>query len=282
MALYEPETAEFAATRPDLPWEAPGRMGASRAFARSLWLLWLHPRRFFRLMAVDGGLYEPLCFFWLGLGLFLLAAFPAALASHGLAAAARDVPALGAAPWRTLAAKGLGLALATAPLSMPIAALAVLGAMAVYFCGASLTGETRLEGALSAGLYLAGGALVLGALAAAGTLAACGALAVAARLGMATWVSADLWATGLAVGLALLAAASGLADALAGLTAFHAAQEGRTPAGGAAGMLAGLTALGIVCGVLVWVIVALRSPGPAPRAALGPAAEVSREDRPPC
>jgi hypothetical protein len=69
-----------------LSWEDLGRHSPGNAFFESLRELILHPLRFFDRMATDGGLREPLTFFWIMATAVVLLAFPLALAHLGLTA----------------------------------------------------------------------------------------------------------------------------------------------------------------------------------------------------
>jgi len=150
-----------------LAWEDLGVRPAGRAFRQSLSELMLRPGRFFRRMAVSGGLREPLTFFVLVLIGTVVMAFPAALAHFGLTAP--DPERVAAAVYRmhVLPARVAGLLLVLLPLTVAVACGTALLAGTLFHAGGRQFSGGNWEGSVSVWLYSAGAALVPLAMAAA-------------------------------------------------------------------------------------------------------------------
>jgi hypothetical protein len=249
--VTEQATAEPG--REVLTWEDLGVGSAGTAFRRSLTELLVHPGRFFGKMAVSGGLFEPLTFLAIVLGLVLVLAFPAALAYVKLAAP--DPERLGAEVYAAalLPARATGLLLVLLPLVLAAACVAMLLLGTLFHIGAKLFGAHNWEGSVSVWLYAGGAALV--------PLTAGTAVVLATSLAgwllsllwpetqpaahqAAAWMSRILLAAGLFAGLALvvLDAAIGCARAF-----------GLEPVLGTAAAVSGLVVVGLAVGGTAWV-----------------------------
>jgi hypothetical protein len=154
-----------------LAWENLGAQPAVRAFRHSLTDLILRPGRFFRAMALTGGLHEPVAFFAVVLMAGIALAFPAALACVGLAAG--DPDAAPSASYKALvfAARATGLMLVALPLTALVlsAAMVLLGSL--FHAGGKAFGLRNWEGSVSIWLY-AGAAALVPLVAAAGAILA--------------------------------------------------------------------------------------------------------------
>lgn len=239
-------------TRELLSWENLGAQPAGRAFRCSLRELLAHPGRFFGKMAVNGGLYEPLTFFAVMLGLWIVLAFPAALTYLQLAAP--DPERLGAEAYADalLPARAAGLLLVLLPLALAGACALMVLLGTLFHAGAKLFGAGNWEGSVSLWLYAGGAALVPPA-AATGVVFAVSLAgwlltllwpeAGAAARQFAAWTGLVLFAAGLLTGGALL-----VADTAVGcVRAF-----GLEPVLGAAAGVSGLVVVGAALGGTVW------------------------------
>ena len=235
-----------------LSWENLGGGSAGAAFRRSLAELLTHPGRFFEKMAVSGGLFEPLTFFAVVLGLGIVLAFPAALTSLQLAAP--DPELLGAEAYAAalLPARVTGLLLVLLPLVLAAACMLMVLLGTLFHAGARPFGARNWEGSVSLWLYtsaaalvpLVAGAAVVFAVSLAGWIL--GLLwpeTQAAAHQSAAWTGRLLLAAGLLAGAALMV----LDAAVACARAF-----GREPVLGAAAAVSGLVVVGLASGGTVW------------------------------
>jgi hypothetical protein len=247
--------AQQATTEPRqelLSWENLSGWPAGTAFRRSLAELLVHPGRFFGKMSLSGGLFEPLTFFAVVLGLGLVVAFPAALVYLQLAAP--DPERLGAAAYAAalMPARATGLLLVLLPLALAVACGLMVLLGTVFHAGAKPFGARNWEGSVSLWLYTGGAALTPSVAAVAFTFAVSLAGWLLALLWpetrgsaqqIAAWTGRILIAAGLLAGAVLV-----VLDAAVGCVRAY----GLEPVLGAAAAVAGLVAVGIAAGSTVW------------------------------
>lgn len=235
-----------------LSWENLAGQPATRAFRQSMVELIKRPRVFFRKMAVNGGLHEPLTFFAVMAGAAVLAAFPAALAYLG--ARMPDPASLSATEYsaHTLAARLTGILAVLLPIVLLAAVTVMVALSALFHLAATLFGAREWEGSASVWLYSCSAALapvvlaLLGifAVSLAGYLVAIpwpAARAVTARL--AHVASVALLSAGALVAIILL-----LRSATVGCTQAFALDA----TSGAAAGLAGTLLVAAAVGACVW------------------------------
>ena len=143
-----------------LCWENGHGNGAPRRFGRSLSKLLRHPRVFFQQMAPDGGLNEPLTFFWWMAGSSLLLSFPVALLSAGFLTPETDAAAPSAARAPLLVPQLAGLLLLLAPVLLPLGGVLLIGVGSAFYLGARFFGADRWEPCVSLVCYAKGAAYV--------------------------------------------------------------------------------------------------------------------------
>lgn len=235
-----------------LSWESLSGGPARTAFGRSLAELLVRPGRFYGKMALNGGLFEPLAFFAIVLGVGIVFAFPAALTYLQLSAP--DPEKLGAEAYAAalLPARTTGLLLVLLPLVLAAACGVMVLLGTVFHAGAKPFGARNWEGSVGIWLY-AGGAALVPSSAAAGAVFAVSLAGwllsllwpdtqEAARQ-FAAWTGRTLVAAGLVTGAALL-----VLDAAVGcVRAFRL-----EPVLGTAAGVAGLVLVGVVAGGTVW------------------------------
>jgi hypothetical protein len=238
-----------------LAWENLGAQPARQAFRKSLAELMLRPGRFFRAMAVSGGLHEPLTFFAIVLTAAVIVAFPAALAYFGLAAP--DPERVTAAVYRlhALPPRVAGLLLVLLPLTVAAACGAAVLLGTLFHVGGRPFSGGGWEGSVSVWLYSAGAALVP-------LTAAMAAVFVVALVGyllgipwpqtrhttafLAQWAALILCGTAVAAGVLLIVADAALGTARA---------SGLDPMQGTAAALAGLVLVTLALGGTAWAFV---------------------------
>lgn len=237
-----------------LSWESLCEGSAGAALRRSLVELLARPGRFFGKMAVSGGLFEPLSFFAVVLGVGIVLAFPAALAY--LQVARPDPERLGAAAYAAalLPARASGLLVVLLPLVLPAACAAMMMLGTLFHAGAKAFGARNWEGSVSVWLYTGAAALVPLVV---GT-------AVVLAVSLAAWLLSLLWPDTLGsshafaeltvdvlLGAGLLAgAALVVLDASIGcVRAF-----GLEPVLGAAAAVSGLVVVCLAVGSMIWAL----------------------------
>jgi hypothetical protein len=235
-----------------LPWENLGVLSAGVAFRRSLALLLLHPVRFFRRMAVSGGLHEPVSFFAILLTMALLLSLPAALAYVGLTAPSPEKVSPEAYAAATLPARTATVVVVVFPLALVGGSVLMLLLGTLFHAGSRAFGPRNWEGSVSVWLYTLGGMLtpVVGWLALTFAAGLVGYLLglpwPETRQSASDVVRWVVYISGAAAGaLALVILVSG---ALIGST--QAAQDDAVM--GAASGLAGLVLVALVLGAGVW------------------------------
>ncbi len=270
------DTGQEAAQVESLCWEALGRNAPAAAFGRSLRDLLLRPADFFRRMALDGGLHEPLTFFAICLGALLVLAFPASLAYFALTAPPPGTVPVEVYQWHTLPPRVTGLMLVLLPLVLVLAQAAMVAVGSVVRLPGRLFGVSPWEGTVSVWLYAASAALApLVAATAALLVVALGGWLVSATLpetgagpvAAARWCARVLLPLGMLVGLAELARnvivgwrealapdpTVALSAALAGLLFLALLLAGATVAFHLGGFRGGVIALGAVALVMVLI-----------------------------
>jgi hypothetical protein len=152
--------AAGVAEKESLEWENLGAHASGRAFRKSLGELLLRPGRFFRKMALRGGLHEPLTFFGILLGVLILLAFPAALSYFGLTAPDPAETPVEVYQLHTLPSRVTGVLLVLLPVAVVVgvAATALLGSL--FHGPAKLFGARNWEGSVSVWAYSSAAALV--------------------------------------------------------------------------------------------------------------------------
>jgi hypothetical protein len=152
-------TIEAPEERGPLSWESLGAQPAGRAFRRSLAELLARPRRFFRRMALNGGLHEPLTFFALMLAAAVVLSFPAALSYFGVAAPDPDQVSPDVYRAYALPARWSGMLLVLLPLVLVGAGVAMVLLGTLFHAGSKPFGTGNWEGSVSVWLYAGAAAL---------------------------------------------------------------------------------------------------------------------------
>lgn len=139
--------------REALRWEELGRQSPARAFRLSLTELILHPLRFFDRMATEGGLREPLMFFWIMSAAMILLGFPLALAHFGLTAPDPAVVSPETYHLHLLAPRVTGFAAVLLPVILLLGGTGQVVAGTLFHLAARLFGARNWEGSVSIWLY---------------------------------------------------------------------------------------------------------------------------------
>lgn len=239
-------TAGSDAGEEPLSWENLGAQPAGRAFRESTGELLAHPDRFFRKMAVSGGLHEPLTFFALVLAVGVVLAFPAALACFGLSPSDPAERMTRAYQFPAAAARWTGFVLVLLPVVLMVGSTLMVLLGTLFHVAGKPFGARNWEGSVSVWLYSAGAALMPPVVAVAIVLAVAlvGYLlsipwpdAKEAARPLARWTALGLGSAGLLAGLVLM-----VRNAVVGCT--QAFRLDRTL--GAAAATSGLLAISLV------------------------------------
>ncbi|MFW5923362.1 MAG: hypothetical protein ACOCSQ_03150 [Planctomycetota bacterium] len=143
-----------------LPWEELGKHRAAGAFFRTAIELSLHPIRFTRRMSSDGGLHEPLLFFWLIVSMSILVAFPLALSYFSLAAPPAESVSREAYNLHLLPPRITGFLVIILPVILLLGALSLITAGTVFYLAGRFFGVNAWEAAVSIWCYAKCSAMV--------------------------------------------------------------------------------------------------------------------------
>ena len=256
-----------------LSWEDPGARTTWRAFRETSRELLRHPGRFVTRMAREGGLREPLLFYWIILACICLLSFPLTLAYFGISAPAPSAVSLETYELHLLPPRLTGFVVVLLPVVLPAAGVGLMLTGSIFHLGARLFGNRGWECSVSIWCYAKSASALPIAL---GEALACILVVVSyavtvlvpeTRDPVVSYVRIGLWGIG---GLALLCSvtwffvtliagciqacelepATGVASALAGILLTLLATSGPVAAWFFRGWSGGLIALGGVVLVL--------------------------------
>lgn len=143
-----------------LPWEHLGANPSIQAFLLTALELVLHPVRFSRRMATEGGLHEPLMFFWVTMTIATLSSFPLALSYFGVAGPSPQSVSISTYNLHLLPSRLTGFLVLILPVLMFVGAVFLLVGGTIFYLAGQFFGIRRWEGAVTILSYAKSGSLI--------------------------------------------------------------------------------------------------------------------------